>query len=143
MRCEPSCRDMHFSTVVPMDRESLMRSMAGRIATPRTDPDCVRRCDGLPLLPTLAGGYDIPDGEHATLAHDEHRAWGGKLMIDRLRAPRADVRINVPPGQLPTFCRSDGWARDFNGREIREGVFPTDDPHAMNGKYLATLPSTI
>ena len=128
MRCEPSCRHMHFSMVVPMDHESLMRSMAGIIAIPRTDLDGVRRYDGLALLPTQAGGYDIPDGEHATLARDEHKAWGGKLMIDRHGAPRADVRVQEPPGQFPIFCRSNGWARDLNGREMKKYVFPIDDP---------------
>ena len=69
-----------------MDHESLMRSMSGRIAFPITDLDGVRRYDGLLLLPTHAGGYDIPDGEHRTLAHDERKAWGAKLMLDRLRS---------------------------------------------------------
>ena len=47
MRYMPSlCRDMHLAMVVPLDHGSLLKSMNGRVAFPRIDPDNVRRYDG-------------------------------------------------------------------------------------------------
>ena len=45
-----------------------------------------------------------------------------------------------PPGQMPTFLRENGWARDFHD-EMATDVLSVDDPDSMSGKYLATFHS--